>query len=307
MFTLASSGLMFGAKQSAALPLPASRTLLTGVASSAAEFQSWDQAFDGRLKLRMVFQSWAFDSDPATVLDGPGITVISWEPWNPPPAGYSARRQGAAQPQYSNAAIANGKWDSYLTKWALAIKAYSRPVVLRPMAEFNGFWYPWSHNPKQYVRAWRHIWNVFHKVGATNVTWVWSFQVNSDAQTGAWQKQIKEYWPGSKYVDVLGMSLLRFQVGSSVQFYMKHLALAHRLFKRPTMITEANVAYSLRMPWLESVYSALKAAPYNQGFIWSQVPSQEQARNPKAGNMNWNARRDQGASAILAEIATLTF
>lgn len=291
--------------RAAARPLPPSTTLLTGVASSAAEFPSWDRAFGGHLKVRMVFQAWAFDRDPAVVLAGPGIPMISWEPWQPTPPGTSTRAQGAPQPEYSNAAIADGHWDAYLTWWAEAIKAYGRPVILRPMHEFNGFWYPWSHNPRQFVRAWRHMWNVFHAVGADNVTWVWSFQVNSDAKTASWRQDVERYWPGAKYVDVLGMSLLRFQKGASIPFYMEKLALAHQLFKRPTMITEANVAYDLRVPWLTTLLATLADTPYNKGFIWSQAPSQQQARDASAGNMNWDARRDPAASALLTKIADL--
>jgi hypothetical protein len=297
------SGLMLNASRVAARPLPASRTLLTGAASSVAEFPSWNHAFGGRLKLRMVFQAWAFAPNPATVLEGPGIPVISWEPWKPTQTGTSAKQQGVAQPVYSNRAIADGKWDTYLTAWAQAIKAHGGPVILRPMAEFNGFWYPWSHDPKEYVRAWRHMWNLFHSIGATNVTWVWSFQPGENPK--AWRKQVEQYWPGDRYVDVVGMTLVRFANGHDVPHYTDYLALAHRLFKRPTMITEANVAYSVRLPWLSTLHLALAQIPYNQAFIWSQAPSQEQARNPAAGDMNWDARTDHAATASLAAIAAL--
>jgi hypothetical protein len=297
--------MMLSAGQAVARPLPPSRTLLAGVVSSAREFPSWNKAFDGRLRLRMVFQAWSFDADPASVLAGPGIPMISWEPWRPPHLGTPIGKQGAPQRAYSNAAIAAGRWDWYIKRWALAIKAYPRPVVLRPMAEFNGFWYPWSHDPHQFVRAWRHIWDVFHAVGADNVTWVWSFQVDSGVQPGPWEHQIEQYWPGPKYVDVLGMSLLRFAQGGSVPFYLGQLALAHQLFGRPTMITEANVAHGLRIPWLTELRAGLSELPYNEGFVWSQAPSQQQARNPASGFMDWDARKDPAAAALLASIAAL--
>jgi mannan endo-1,4-beta-mannosidase len=303
--TLACSGPLLGPGSAAAQPLPASRTLLAGVVSSAGQFPSWDRAFDHRLRLRMVFQAWAFNVDPAGVLDGPGIPVISWEPWRPPRLGTPVGRQGASQPAYSNAAIAGGRWDAYLRRWALAIKAYRRPVVLRPMAEFNGFWYPWSHDPREFVRAWRHMWNVFHAVGADNVTWLWSFQVNSNAQSGPWEEKIEQYWPGRRYVDVLGMSLLRFAQGNSVPFYLGQLALAHELFHRPTMISEANVAYGLSIPWLTQLRDGLSELPYNDGFVWSQAPSQQEARDPASGDMDWDARRDPTAASLLASIAAL--
>ena len=303
--TVACSAMLLGPGRASARPLPPSRTLLAGVVSSASQFPSWDKAFDQRLRLRMVFQAWAFNVDPAEVLDGPGIPMISWEPWRPPPLGTPVGRQGAPQPAYSDAAIADGRWDAYIRRWALAIKAHRGPVILRPMAEFNGFWYPWSRNPRQFVRAWRHIWNVFHAVGADNVTWVWSFQVDSNAQTGPWEQQIEQYWPGGKYVDVLGMSLLRFADGNTVPFYLAQLALAHALFGRPTMISEANVAYGLRIPWLTQLAAALPSLPYNQAFVWSQAPSQEQARAPASGDMDWDARKTPAAASLLASIAAL--
>jgi Glycosyl hydrolase family 26 len=303
--TLACSGPLLSAGTASAQPLPASRTLLAGVVSPAAQFPSWNRAFDDRLRLRMVFQAWAFNVDPAAVLDGPGIPVISWEPWQPPRLGTPIGRQGAPQRAYSNAAIADGRWDAYLRRWALAIKAYRRPVILRPMAEFNGFWYPWSHDPHQFVRAWRHMWNVFHAIGADNVTWVWSFQVDSNAQPGPWEQTIEQYWPGRRYVDVLGMSLLRFAQGNSVPFYLDQLALAHQLFHRPTMISEANVAYGLSIPWLIQLRSGLSELPYNEGFVWSQAPSRQEAHDPASGDMDWDARKDPAAASLLASIASL--
>jgi len=303
--TAACSPLLLSPGLAAARPLPASPMLLTGVVSSANQFSSWNKAFGGRLRVRMAFQAWAFNVDPATVLDGPGIPMISWEPWRPPRLGTPIGRQGAPQAAYSNAAIANGKWDTYIKRWALAIKAYRRPVIIRPMAEFNGFWYPWSRDPRQFVRAWRHVWNVFHTVGADNVTWVWSFQVDSDSQPAALEHQIERYWPGRKYVDVLGMSLLRFADGNTVPFYLSQLTLAHQLFHRPTMISEANVAYGQRIPWLSQLRSALPAFPYNEGFVWSQAPSREQAHDPTSGDMDWDARKDPPAAALLASIAAL--
>ncbi len=285
-------------------PLPSSPSMLTGAASSAQAFASWDSAFGGNLQVRMMFQSWGYaNKDPDLDLDGQGIPMISWEPWMPPPPSSSPARLGRRQPRYSNQAIAGGKWDAYITRWAQAIKAYGKPVILRPMYEFNGFWYPWSHNPKEYVLAWRHMWNIFHAVGADNVTWVWSFQVGYDP--AQWTQQVAAYWPGARYVDVLGMSLIRFSFGCQVQCYTSYLALAHSIYHLPTMITEANVEYSVRLSFLTALRPALAQMPYNLAFIWSQAPSYEQASDPAAGDMDWDARKDPGVRAILTSIAAL--
>jgi hypothetical protein len=274
--------------------------------SSPADFASWNEALGGGLTLRMFFQAWCHDGDPAALLEGPATPVVSWEPWRPTPPGTPADLQGAPQPRYSNAAIAAGEHDAYLRRWAQAIRCSRRPVILRPMHEFNGFWYPWSHDPDGFVRAWRHMRELFAAAGADNVTWVWSFQVNANVDPQTWTDQVDPYWPGSDHVDVLGMSMVRYaNTAASVGFYLGHLDLAHRRWGLPTMITEANVDHAMRLQWLAEVRSALAAMPHNLGLIWSQAPSLEAARNPAAGAMDWDAREDPRAASLLSSIAAL--
>lgn len=288
-------------------PFTHSQRILTGVASTAADYGKWDAAFGGRLSIRLTFQSWSFNTPPAKVLHGPGIPMISWQPWKPTASTVTAREQGAAQPKYSNAAIANGKWDGYIKRWAEAIKAYGGPVIMRPMHEFNGFWYPWSHDPKEYVLAWRHIWNLFHRVGADNVTWIWSFQALYSQKR--WAADVAKYWPGRKYVNILGMSLDHFPDSSPPSDYLAYLRLAHRIYHLPTMITEANVNFGLRTSWLKQVVTLLRPMRFNEGFIWSQLKSLEQ-RNPHEssfGNMNWSALKYPAVQVQLRRIAALPF
>ena len=64
----------------------------------------------------------------------------------------------------SVAAIAAGRYDSYLTDYAKAVRAYHRPVILSFGHEMNGHWYTWGYthtSPKIFVAAWRHIVTVF--------------------------------------------------------------------------------------------------------------------------------------------------
>jgi len=106
--SLSSSALTF-AGTATARHLPVSKTLIAGVASSASQFKSWNEAFGGRARIRMVFQAWAFAPNPATVLEGPGIPMISWEPWKPPTPGLSARDQGRALPACSGPVTHNAR------------------------------------------------------------------------------------------------------------------------------------------------------------------------------------------------------
>ena len=221
------------------------------------------------------------------------------------PAGVSVAQQGAPQPTYSNQAIAAGRFDAYITKWARAIKSYRRPVIIRFAHEFNGTWYPWSHNPKAYVAAWQHVWSVFHRVGARNVTWVWSF--NPGPTASRWARAVTPYWPGRRYVDIIGGSAVRFEVGTDPGYDVEFLRLAHQMYGLPTMITESDVAFDQSSVWLAEMRNDLKAVPFNQAYIWCQLPSQQEARSPTAGDMNWDARTVPAAAAALASIAALPF
>jgi hypothetical protein len=69
----------------------------------------------------------------------------------------------------------------------------------------NGWWYPWSeqrdgNHAGDYVKAWRHVVNIFRSVGATNATWVWCVNIASDVTT-----PVSALYPGDSYVDWLGM------------------------------------------------------------------------------------------------------
>lgn len=120
--------------------------------------------------------------------------VIPWYTWQPQQSG-----GGATQPAYTLAAITAGNWDSYITTWATAAKAWGYPFFLRFMHEMNGSWYPWGVGANgnartDFVPAWQHVHDIFTSVGATNVTWVWCpNQSNSLSISGL--------YPGDSYVD----------------------------------------------------------------------------------------------------------
>ena len=64
----------------------------------------------------------------------------------------------------SVAAIAAGQYDSYLSAYAKAVRAYHHPVILSFGHEMNGYWYSWGYthtSPAVFVAAWRHIVTLF--------------------------------------------------------------------------------------------------------------------------------------------------
>jgi beta-mannanase len=55
-----------------------------------------------------------------------------------------------------------------------------------------------SGGPTGFVSAWIHIWNIFHQVGATNVSFVWNPGVTGGVA------QMAPFFPGAAYTDWIG-------------------------------------------------------------------------------------------------------
>jgi beta-mannanase len=125
------------------------------------------------------------------------IPLVTWEPW--------LYTQGVNQSTYSLSNIINGHLDAYITRWAQDSHSWGYPYFLRFAHEMNGNWYPWSeqvngNKPGQYMLAWKHVHDIFKAQGASNVTWVWSPNVEYPGSIA-----LKELYPGDGYVDWVGM------------------------------------------------------------------------------------------------------
>jgi beta-mannanase len=99
-----------------------------------------------------------------------------------------------------------GRHDAYLTQWATAAKEWGHPFFLRFNWEMNTPWFPWTegypgNQPGQYVAAWRHVHDLFVRVGASNATWVWCPNVDREHR----YQPLAEVYPGDAYVDWTGL------------------------------------------------------------------------------------------------------
>ncbi len=109
---------------------------------------------------------------------------------------------GAIQADFQLSDIYNGLHDAHIQNWAQGAKAWGHPFFLRFDWEMNGDWqFPWAeqingNQPGDYVKAWRHVHDIFARVGANNVTWVWCPNV-ADPET----TPFTSLYPGDAYVD----------------------------------------------------------------------------------------------------------
>jgi hypothetical protein len=109
----------------------------------------------------------------------------------------------------SYASILSGRYDSRFALNAKRLASYGHPMFMRFAWEMNGNWYAHGgarngKNPANFVKVWRHIYEIFQNNGADNVGWMWSPYFKS-APSDPWN-DISNYYPGDEYVDWVGVS-----------------------------------------------------------------------------------------------------
>ena len=230
--------------------------------------------------------------------------LVSWEPWKPVRAKLGVYRQSYPQPGYRNADIANGSQDAYIRRVARGLAAFDGTVYLRYAHEMNGFWYPWSWDARSYRRAWRRIHRLFRGVGAQNVRFVWSANPNLYESQRSWMRNLRLYWPGARYVDALGSTVINFGGTKrySVSDFVPRMSALHRTFGKPLLITEANTQFGGRVQWLRDFRLMLRRTPWITAVAWSQLPSRGAAQMRKPGDLHWDVRRDPASAAVLRGI-----
>ena len=71
--------------------------------------------------------------------------------------------------------------------------------MFRPFHEMNGAWFWWG-KWERYIELWKLVHNyIVEEKGVKNLLWCWS----PDAGPG----EIRRYYPGDKYVDIVGLVL----------------------------------------------------------------------------------------------------
>lgn len=97
--------------------------------------------------------------------------------------------------------IANGQYDTRLDKLSRVLGASNKNIYVRFAHEMDlENVYTWGNqDPELFIAAFKHVVNYMRSHGAANVKWVWSPAGNPGAE---------DYYPGNKYVDVVGTTVL---------------------------------------------------------------------------------------------------
>jgi beta-mannanase len=239
--------------------------------SDLATVDAFEHAARKRASIVMWYADWQHSLVSPAQLEAVtrrgSIPEITWEPWD------ARGRTGAAQPRFALRNIIAGRFDSYIRNWAGRLAAWGKPVRLRFAQEMNGFWYPWAerangNHPGEFIRAWRHIHDIFTAAHAGNVQWVWS------PVSGA----PPAYFPGVRYVDVLGLTCLNggkdlFRQGwrTFAGVCGRSISQIHALaVNLPIELSEVATAErgGNKPAWIAGMFAYLSQHPEVKTFIW---------------------------------------
>jgi hypothetical protein len=220
------------------------------------------------------------------------------------PSALGVAAQSAPQPGYRNIDVARGAQDRYLTAFARGLARYPGIVYLRYAHEMNGYWYPWSHDAVAYRWAWRRVVRLFHVAGASNVRFVWAVNANLYEPPGVWRRTLRRYWPGRRYVDFVGSTMIDFggTKDYAVREFAGRLRALRRTYRKPVVLAETNTEFHGRVEWLRDLRAMLHGMPWVKAIMWSQLPSRGKVQQRGTGLVDWDVRHDPGAAAELRRI-----
>ena len=246
-----------------------------GVPESYAPVADFTAASGVRPNLNVYYSSWYRPFQPAFAAGAArhgAVTLVQIEP-----AGIDL------------AAIAAGKYDTYLRTYAAAVRSCGRKVILSFGHEMNASWYSWGFthtSPATFLAAWRHIVTLFRAAGARNVTWLWTVNVTNASRVGP----IAPWWPGDDYVTWVGID--GYFYGSSQTFdavFRPTITAVRAITSKPVLIAETATAPAANKPAkVASLFAGVRVYGL-LGFVWFDADKEQ----------DWRLSDDPAAMAAL--------
>ncbi len=200
--------------------------------------------------------------------------------------------------------ILNGSQDRVIDARAAAVKAYTKPVLLRWNWEMNGSWNPGggsannsvgaTDGPAKFVAAWKRIHDRFVAAGASNVAWVWCPNT-TDVPAVSWNHWT-QYYPGDAYVDWVGTDTYNWGT-------VKTTSTWHGL---ADTVAPLYSDYSTRKPFILAEWASTEVGGNKAAWI-TEARSQIQTMFPAMAAVIWfdesketNWRVDSSPAALTA-------
>lgn len=179
----------------------------------------------------------------------------------------------ANDPLFSLAKIAAGDHDAAICRFARDTAAAGRPVIVRVLAEFNNSAFPWGagqngNTEADFRAAFRHTSDIFDQAGASNAAIAWS-----PGSTKLSAVNLASYYPGDRYVDVVGATVFSSANSASASEVYDHtIGSIRAVTKKPIMLSEtAALAGTHKAAFIASMFGYLNANGDVIGFNWSQT------------------------------------
>ena len=168
-------------------------------------------------------------------------------------------------------AIATGRYDSYLSQFAAAVRALGAPVGLSFGHGMNSSSVSWGYRhvpPGVFVAAWRHIHRVFAAVGARKVIWVWTVVRNTPGDPRV-APDPHPWWPGGAYVNWVGLDIYYYSPAVTFEGEFVPTITAVRSFTDdPILLTETAVPnQSGQVRQIADLFAGARASNL-LGIIW---------------------------------------
>jgi hypothetical protein len=223
-----------------------------------------------------------------------GIPFFSWAS--------DALPVSTSEPEFQFSDLIEGKFDTFIRRFATEAREWGLPFFLRFNWEMNGNWFPWTertngNSPGQYIEAWKHVHDIFEEVGADNASWVWCPYVDPNATL----QSLSALYPGNEYVN--WTCLDGYNWGPSAEPPRNWRSFSYLFGPTYRQITE-SIAPSKPMligetasseiggskpEWIEAMFEALRTEfPRIQGLLWFEkeesgmdwpIETSESARN----------------------------
>ncbi len=253
------------------------------------QLPSIESSINKKVMIVGKYQPWGdtganFDTDLMERLSQKNyIPLITWEPWNPNYTG-----EAYDQPEYKLSNIVAGNFDSYIHQYAIDVKKFDKPVVIRFAHEMNGNWYPWGagvngNTPADYRAAWIHVYDIFEQNEVKNVTWVWSpNEVFTDVDA-PYAQSYDELYPGDQYVDWVAFSAYNWGRVNAVQKWRSFDQIVEpsynliEKYNKPIMISEINTSTrgGDKEAWMQDMNFQILKYPKIKAVVWFETPGRD--------------------------------
>jgi len=119
-----------------------------------------------------------------------------------------------------------------------------------------------------------------------------------------WRRTVRRYWPGRRYVDLVGSTMIDFGGSKDypVRKFAGRLRALRRSYRKPLMLAETNTDFRGRIQWLRELRAMLRGMPWIEAVMWSQLPSRGKVQQRGTGVVDWDIRQDPAAAAELRRI-----